>query len=191
MTGQQKRPTRTPTATASTAPCPPRRARPSADTTSRCAVGSPTPTSRANSHRSSMVACTSVWSVRQLKSWLGALRLRRLLAGTQSCAYDMRYHSKFNSGMPPAFHEYTSLFLIFPTQEAHCGHRAVADRDPSKSANPWRRERKRGRAMSRAVLSSSSQRSMKRPSGKHIHKTHTTAGIPRKEGMTPATAGAV
>jgi len=56
-----------------------------------------------------------------------------------------------------------------------------------KSANPWRRERKRGRAMSRAVLSSSSQRSMKRPSGKHIHKTHTTAGIPREEGMTPAT----
>ena len=34
-----------------------------------------------------------------------------------------------------------------------------------KDANPLRRERKRGRAMSRAVLSSSSQRSMKRPSG--------------------------
>ena len=47
---------------------------------------SPTPTSRAHSHRSSMVACTSVLSVRQLKSWLGALRLRRLLAGTQSYA---------------------------------------------------------------------------------------------------------
>jgi len=56
-----------------------------------------------------------------------------------------------------------------------------------KSANPWRRERKRSRAMSRAVLSSSSQRSMKQPSGKHIHKTRTTAGIPRGEGMTPAT----
>jgi len=34
-----------------------------------------------------------------------------------------------------------------------------------KDANPLRRERKRGQAMSRAVLSSSSQRSMKRPSG--------------------------
>jgi len=86
MAGQRKRPARTPTATASTAPCPAPRARQSADATGRCAVASPTPTSRAHSHRSSMVACTSVLSVRQLKSWLGVLRLRRLLAGTQSCA---------------------------------------------------------------------------------------------------------
>ena len=52
MAGQQKRPARTPTATASTASCPPRRARPLTDATSRCAVASPTPTSRAHSHRS-------------------------------------------------------------------------------------------------------------------------------------------
>jgi len=60
MAGQPKRSARTSMATVSTAPCSTPRARPSADATGRCALASPTPTSRAHSHRSSLVACTSV-----------------------------------------------------------------------------------------------------------------------------------